>query len=318
MKKKVIIIVVAALVVAAAAVGAVLLWNPSKSEVYNEGTAEKKSEVSWVSKQDKKQHKTAVYSLGATAQALRDELSEEVVIEHKRVDDVYIYEMYQGGEKDKKILFFLHGQASRKEEFLNEMLGYAERGYYCVTMDLPGYGERLTDKPMMSLQITEQASEDLDFLLDYYEACAIADTGQFAIIGLSQGGSTAYLYAAYGKRTPKAIVVGSSTPDFTFFKDNTCIANGKTVDAVWDEKQIKDFIRQKNPVNQIEKFYTLPIMSGNSIDDPIVTYKGSEAFELKLKDKNKYMRFYYFDGEKHNVSKAYMQNIPQFLQQYLK
>lgn len=318
MKKKVIIIASAAVVLAAVITGALILMNSGKSETHDEGASEKQSEISWTSKQDKKQHKTAVYSYGKTAEALKEELSDEITLEHRSVDDVFVYEMHQGGEKNQKLLFFLHGQTSRKEEYLNEMLNYVDSGYYCVTVDLPGYGERITEKPLMSLEITRQASKDIDLLLDYYESRAIANAGNFAIIGLSQGGSAAYMYAAYGERTPKAIVAGSSTPDLTYFVDNTCIANGKNVDAVWSEKQINEFIKKNNPVNQLEKFYTLPVMAGNSVDDPIVSYKGSEAFELKIKDKNKNVSFYYFDGTKHNVSEGFMQNIPNFLEKYMK
>lgn len=318
MKKRLLIILPVVLAAAAAVIAVVLLTaQPKSGETHDEGVSEKKSESSWSVKGDKNQHTAALYTFGKTAEKIREELPDEINLEHKHVDDIALYEMYTEANSKQKLLLFLHGQTSRKEEFLHEMLNYVEHGYYCVAIDLYGYGERTQSDALMSFSATERTSKDLDLLLDYYEATGQADSNNFAIIGLSQGGSVAYHYGAFGKRTPRAIVTGSTTPDFTRFKDNSCVQDGKPVDPVWSESEIDEFIKKNNPIDHIERFYKPAIMAGNSIDDPVVSYKGTESFEKQLNGKNKNLSFYYFDGLKHNVSESFMRNIPAFLNEHM-
>lgn len=319
MKKRLIIGLSALMAAAVAAVVVVLIIMNSGSggeKANDEGASQKQSEKTWVSKTDKKKHSVALYSFGNTADKLKENLSEDITIEHKFVDDVAIYEVH-GNEGKQKILFLLHGQSSRKEEYLHDAISYAEQGYYCVTVDLYACGERILKDAVMSLEITAHTGKDIDLLLDYYESTALADSDSFGIIGFSQGGSVAYWYAANGKRMPKALIVGSTTPDYSYFNDKSCIKDGKEVEPIWSEKQIRDFIAANNPLNHMEKFEKLPIMSGNSVDDNVVSYKGSEDFEKKLCSKNKNLSFYYFDGLKHNVSESFIRNIPAFLKKYL-
>ena len=319
MKKRLIIGLSALAAVAVAAVVVVLIILNSGSggeKVKDEGTAQKQSETTWISKSNKKKHSVSTYSFGNTATKMKEKLSENMTIEHKFIDNVAIYEVH-GNEGKQKLLFLLHGQSSRKEEYLHDAVSYAEQGYYCVTLDLYACGERMLKDAVMSFEITAHTGKDIDLLLDYYESTALADSGNFGIIGLSQGGSVAYWYAANGRRMPKALVVGSTTPDYNYFLDKSCIKDGKETGPVWNDKQIKDFIAANNPVNHMERFEKMPIMSGNSVDDKVVSYKGSEEFEKKLCGKNKNLSFYYFDGLKHNVSESFIRNIPAFLKKYL-
>jgi predicted esterase len=100
--------------------------------------------------------------------------------------------------------------------------------------------------------------------------------------------------------------------------DDTCIQNGKRTESIWDSTQIADFIDKNNPINQLDKLSSIPIMSGNSLDDTIVSYKGSEAFEKVLKDKgNTDSIFYYFDGVGHNVTEDFVQKIIPYIKKWL-
>jgi pimeloyl-ACP methyl ester carboxylesterase len=226
--------------------------------------------------------------------------------------------MYPTNAKDCKLVILLHGQCSRKEEFLEDMINYVDAGYLCVCIDLVGHGERISSEPIMSLEITSQTGKDLNTLISYYSNKDYADIDNFGIVGLSQGGSVAYWYTAYGYYTPSVIVVGSTTPDYTYFMDDTCIQNGKRTESIWDSTQIADFINKNNPINQLDKLSSIPTMSGNSLDDTIVSYKGSEAFEKVLKDNNNTDSiFYYFDGVGHNVTEDFVQKIIPYIKKWL-
>lgn len=284
----------------------------------DEGTASLTETSNWHSKSDNAEHTVDTYTLGTTAERVRNDLSDSFVINHKMIDGVPVYEMYQNRSDQSPILFFLHGQSSRKEENLDEMATYAEAGYFCVAVDLQGHGERITDEQLMGLEITKNTAGDIDLLLDYYESCGLADPTRFALNGFSQGGSVAYWYAAYGKRTPSALVVGSTSPDYTYSYDDKCICNGEVMESVWSESEIQTFIEQNNPILHVDRMMTLPILSGNSMDDDVVSYKGSESLEKKLKEGgNKDIRFYYFDNAGHNVTDDFVEKILPFLQEYL-
>lgn len=320
MKKKKVIVIIA-IVIIVAIIG-VALWlcfhNQESNDLPDEGTAELLSQKEWIS-EDMSPHSVSNFSLGNTANQVYGEISSHINLEHKFIDEIPIYEMYPKDLKKGKMIFFLHGQASRKEEYLNEMINYAEEGFLCVCVDLTAHGERIKKEKIMSLEITTQTGKDLDTLIDYYKTQEYADTDCFAVIGLSQGGSVAYWYTANGKYKPSAIVVGSTTPDYNYFSDDSSIINGQVSDSIWTDEEVQQYISVNNPINHIEKFYDLPIMSGNSFDDTIVSYKGSEAFEKLMKEAgNKSVSFYYFDGVGHNVSEDFMQKVLPFINKYLR
>lgn len=314
-KKRILVIVLCAVLALA---GFLLLWFfwDDTDPAANEGTVQLEKTETWTSSRDGSQHTVSFYSLGASAREARSEAAPGIIIVHKFIDDIPVYEMYpQNGAGS--ILFFLHVQSSKKEEYLPEMIHYAENGYFCVTVDLAGHGERITEYPLMALEITKQTGEDLDILLDYYESSQLADADSFALFGVSQGGSAAYWYAAYGNRTPKALVVGCTTPDYSYYIDSICFQNGQLVKPVWTEREVQRFIQENNPINRMERFYQLPILSGNSFDDFIVPYKGSEQFEKKLKEAgNSDVEFCYFLGAGHDVTDGFLRKVLPFLNKY--
>ena len=325
MKKKALIISLICFVIIAAVFVCVFVIFPDKRETSkinadtpDEGSLTVTDSSVWIDPKDNTEHTVLTYTLGNTASRVASELPDGFVINHKSIDDVFLYEIYREDIKNAPMLFFLHGQSSRKEENLEEMTAYAEEGYFCVALDLQGHGERISDEPIMALDITKNTAADIDLLLNYYDAAKIADTDRFALNGFSQGGSVAYWYAVYGDRTPGALVVGCTSPDYTYSYDDNCICNGEVVDSIWSEDEIAVFVEKYNPIQHADKLMNLPIMSGNSLDDTIVSYKGSESLEKILKQGgNQDIQFYYFDGAGHNVTTEFVEKILPFIKRYL-
>lgn len=258
------------------------------------------------------EHKVSLLTNGKTAQLVLNE-SKEITLNHKTVDEIPIYEMYSS-HNNGKIIFFFHGQGSRKEEYLFEMVNYVDSGYLCVTVDLEGHGERVISDTVMSVQATVDTAKDIDTLLDYYDTQSYAKTETFALVGLSQGGSVSYWYAAYGERTPSALVIGSSTPDYQYQNDDTALQNGKIVDSIWSEDEINAYIYTNNPINNVERFIDIPILSGNGLDDSVISYKGAEALEqMIVKHGNAHSQFYYFENVGHDVTEDFMSRVLPFL-----
>lgn len=322
MKKKAILISAVCVAVTASAAVGVFVFTRSEENKTNDLPDEGKSILtnssSWNRTRDNTQHTVGEYSLGNTAERVKNDLSDEFEVSHKFVDEVPVYEMYRRDAKNAPIVIFLHGQFSEKEENLDEMTEYADAGYFCVALDLQGHGERISSEPLMALEITKNTADDLDLLLDYYEAAGLADADRFALVGFSQGGSVAYWYSVYGDRVPGALVVGSTSPDYSYSYDDKCICNGEVADPVWSEEETKAFVTQYNPIQHADKLMQMPIMSGNSINDDVVSYKGSESLEKILKKGgNTKIRFYYFDNAGHNVTTEFVSKVLPFIRQYM-
>lgn len=286
--------------------------NQADSQTFDEGNATIISENTWKS-DDGITHNITHLTNGNTANKALEE-SENTTINHLLVDDIPIYEVYSNSANKCNLIFFFHGQGSRKEEYLYEMLNYANEGYLCVTVDLVGHGERISNEEIMSLQVTVDTAKDITTLIDYYKTVSYANADNFALLGLSQGGSVSYWYAAYGKYTPSALIIGSSTPDYNYQNDNTAIQNGQAIDSIWGKEEIKQFISKNNPIKNVDAFINIPLMSGNGLDDEVISYKGAEELEkLMLNAGNTKSQFYYFDNVGHEVTEGFMMKVIPFL-----
>ena len=283
-----------------------------KTSTIDEGSTSMIKETIWKDK-DEKEHIASFMTMGTTAKMVVKE-APEITLNHIIVDEVPIYEMYSKDTCTGKMVFFFHGQFSRKEEYLSEMLNYAEAGYFCVTVDIVAHGERISNEEIMSIQATIDTAKNIDLLLEYYETNSLANPNNFALVGLSQGGSVANWYAAYGTRLPSAIIVGSTTPDFQYQEDNIAIKNGERTNAIWTDDVIQKFIDDNNPINNVERFIDIPIMSGNGLDDEVISYKGAESLEKLIVNKgNASSKFYYFEHAGHEVTEEFMRNVIPFL-----
>ena len=282
----------------------------------DEGSAELIETKSWVDSIGNTYY-AQFYTNGTTAKKALEE-SNDVTLNHIFIDDIPVYEMFSSKKNTGKMLFLFHGQNSRKEEYLFDMIRYAEAGYFCVAVDLVGHGERLTSEAKMSVQITVETAKDIDVLLEYYKTIPQANSDVFALLGLSQGGSVSYWYAAYGKNNPTALVVGSSTPDYNYQNDTEAIQNGETIDAIWSDSELQSYVSKNNPINNLDKFIGIPTLSGNGLKDTVISYKGSEELE-KAKFEAGYTnsQFFYFENVGHEVTEDFMMRVIGFLNNHL-
>lgn len=273
------------------------------------------AEDSWTSS-DGLSHRIVEHELDRRAQDI-DSGSEGVTVRHFFIDDVPIYEERSDSASIGNLVIFIHGQESNKSEYLEEMCAYAAEGYVCVSFDLVGSGEWIIDEPLMSLQVITKSSEAIDTVIEYYLQSGYAGD-KFALIGISQGGSVAYHYAAYGSRTPSALVVGSATPDFTTLDDMTCIQSGERIEPVWSEDEYARYASENNPINNISAFYTLPILSGNGLDDTEVSPQGSQDLEKSITAAgNSEAQFNYYTGTGHEITRSFLQKMRPYVDKHM-
>ncbi len=266
-------------------------------------------EYEWISADDEVKHNICKYSLGELASEVASK-NDSYIMEHLSIDGITFYYYHPNGEQAAPLIFFLHGQGSEKEEYLGDFNMYADCGFSCITLDLAGHGERKSSEPISALDATVTTSENIGTILDYLSQYK----DSFAIVGVSQGGSVAYHYAAYGEYTPFAIVVASTSPDFENSSDTSIIVNGSAqgnTDAYSDE-----YVEQNNPIRNWQQFSCIPLLSGNVVNDPVVSVVGSQSLEqIYIENDIETSTFLYYSGDSHDVPAGFFNMIIDFLLQ---
>lgn len=118
--------------------------------------------------------------------------------------------------KDRRpVVIFLHGTGSRKEEFLAIMRTFADRGFATVAIDGRHHGARMTrgavnEQYFAAMLETYRTGKgrpylydtvwDVMRLVDYLATRGDVDAARIGLMGISKGGTEAYLAAAADPR----------------------------------------------------------------------------------------------------------------------
>jgi dienelactone hydrolase len=122
------------------------------------------------------------------------------------------------------VVIFLHGTGSRKEEFLALMRTFADRGFASAAIDARHHGARIAAKDgsdnaqyFAAMLETYRSGRgrpylydtvwDVMRLVDYLETRAEVDPKRIGVMGISKGGTEAYLAAAVDPRIAAAVPI---------------------------------------------------------------------------------------------------------------
>lgn len=280
-----------------------------------ENTAEAVREVQWPSS-DAQIHMRREYALGAEAARYASEF-EDVTIVHAKIDDTPIYEVYHPDGKNMPLLIFLHEQGNSKEEMLEMALTYARASFYCVLIDLPGYGEHASEETIQEVESIVRATSEIDLLLDYYRFSPTTDSTRFALWGVSMGGSSAYHYAAYGKRTPSLLLICSAEANFAHLTDTGSITADREQPATWDNATMRNYCAEHDPLNHLEKLACIPAVILHGTEDTVIHVESIRELEAKLRPYG-HARFLFLEGVGHATAPYMMPYATAMLNQYLR
>ncbi len=120
-------------------------------------------------------------------------------------------------------MILLHGTGSRKEEFLALMRTLADRGFATAAIDARHHGSRIKSKDGSNAQYFAAMLEtyrtgkghpylydtvwDVMRLVDYLETRHDVDSKRIGVMGISKGGTEAYLAAAVDPRIAAAVPI---------------------------------------------------------------------------------------------------------------
>ena len=138
--------------------------------------------------------------------------------EGERVPGIFLKSA--GSKGRRAIIIFLHGTGARKEDQLALMRTVADRGFATAAIDAPHHGERIRTGAQLEQYFGAMLDTyrtgrgrpylydtvwDVMRLIDYLETRADVDATRIGIMGISKGGTEAYLAAAVDLRI--AVVV---------------------------------------------------------------------------------------------------------------
>ena len=125
--------------------------------------------------------------------------------------------------KDRRpVVIFLHGTGSRKEEFLAIMRTFADRGFATVAIDARHHGARIirgtdNDQYYAAMLETYRTGKgrpylydtvwDVLRLVDYLATRGDVDPSRIGLMGISKGGTEAYLAAAVDPRIAAVVPI---------------------------------------------------------------------------------------------------------------
>jgi len=121
-------------------------------------------------------------------------------------------------------VIFLHGTGSKKEEFLALMRTFADRGFASAAIDARHHGARIlpafgpgNDQYFAAMLETYRTGKgrpylydtvwDVMRLVDYLQTRADVDPARIGVMGVSKGGTEAYLAAAVDPRIAAAVPI---------------------------------------------------------------------------------------------------------------
>ena len=80
--------------------------SSAESSKPDEGEAAALKTEKWKSGKDNSEHTATIYSLGNTAEEIKKELSGEIKLSHKFIDNVPVYEMYREDRQNAPVVCF--------------------------------------------------------------------------------------------------------------------------------------------------------------------------------------------------------------------
>lgn len=280
-----------------------------------ERTTELLSEIQWPSS-DAQVHTRRDYSLSTEVEAFMQAFP-GISIAHARIDETPIYEVYRTDGKNMPLLIFLHEQGNRKEEFLEVASTYAQSGYFCVLMDLPGYGERTSDETIQAVESIVTSSAEIDLLLEYYRFSPLANSSRFALWGVSMGGSAAYHYAAYGQHDPALMLICSAQADLTRLTNTGSITSGKEHAPTWSAQELLQYCEANNPLNRLERLATIPAFIVHGCKDTVIPVDPVRELEGVLSPYG-CARFLFLEDAGHDTVPSMLAYASAMLNQYLR
>ena len=218
----------------------------------------------------------------------------KIIVETNIVNDIPILSIYQEEIHNCPLVFFIHGYGADREQAIDFGYMLAKKGFYYVSMDCKGHGERKGENdsnrftqvfpPDTGLdtyvhmhEVIELAAIDIQNLIEYFKGIERIDANKIGLSGFSMGGYATFYIAANNPDIKVAIPIAGK-PSFTKAWLDTITSTAtyeqwrtQIHDAEKEVEKRTEYFQRLDPFEKMRSFYPKPllIMNGDQdIDSP--------------------------------------------------
>ena len=229
----------------------------------------------------------------------------KIIIEDSTIKDIPIISIYQEKIIRSPLVFFIHGYGADREQAMDFGYMLAKKGFYYVSMDCKGHGERKekneSDKfsdvfpPDTGLdtyvhmhEVIEQSAVDIQSLIEHFKSKDEVDANKIGISGFSMGGYASFYISANNPNINVAVPIGGK-PYFSKAWEDTITSTAtyeqwKTQihDAGKEIEKRTEYFRMIDPVKKLSSFFPRPLLIINGDQDTDSPYIYSLELYKKL------------------------------------
>jgi dienelactone hydrolase len=208
----------------------------------------------------------------------------------------YLY--YKKGTKPMPVVIFMHGLGGSKEQYVDRMQKWAEKGLFVVAIDAHLHGERKvpgifpkgknlgglgTDYSIWVHQsAVSHTARDVSRVIDALSARPKVDQSRIGVAGVSMGGSTCMVLAW---KEPRISVVVGLIGAVDFWYDVTKTPPGKTQDAKRNalSLRVRQLVNSLNPQSRTAAIAPKALLLANGARDDGIAIASIKNFVKDLR-----------------------------------
>ncbi len=241
------------------------------------------------------------------------------------IHDIPLLQFYKEEISNAPIIIFSHGFTNSKEYFKDEMEIYANLGFFVISIDNRGHGERkdikfneyVWDNGKLNIlkirQLINNTAFDIQKVINYYKRDPRINLERIAMIGVSMGGFITYRTVTIDDRINPAICLISSPEYYDFPKD------APLIDDLKSKKALYEFSQKNSPINFMEKYYNKNILIQIGENDTHLEKKKVYQFveEIENKNQNGKIELIEYKNLSHEVTDEMYKKTREWINQYL-
>ena len=214
----------------------------------------------------------------------------KMCLETNMVNEIPILSIYQENKFNCPLVFFIHGYGADREQAIDFGYMLAKKGFYYVSMDCKGHGERKwknesnrftpvfpqdtgLDTYVHMHEVIEQSAIDIQYLIDYFKGLEKIDTTKIGLSGFSMGGYATFYIGANNPDIKVAIPIAGK-PSFTkaWIDSITSTATyeqwrTQILDVQKEVEKRTEYFQLLDPLEKMSGFFPKPLLIINGDQD---------------------------------------------------
>lgn len=236
----------------------------------------------------------------------------EIIVKQEYIGSVPVVKTYKDDGTKKPVVFMLHGYGESKSFYLSYCQTMAEKGYYAVTMDAYGHGERTGGELLNFAQVVSMYPKDIEAVVQSIKDDPQADVYNMGMSGVSMGAMATFMYSTYAEIKPKAIAPIIGTPDLNQLKgtDLSRAVYDKTLGiqtSSMPQQEIDSILESSSPYKDYMNLKDIGIFMQNGEDDYLIVSDGCKNLYKDLKEAGaQNVELIMYPGMQHEITQEYL------------